>query len=76
MREKFPNYTPQQVAQYLKDNAAGRGATGPDYTWGHGFAVLPPIGGCSNNPGLAAGLRYAAGGAGHPGRDRDAKLVG
>ena len=54
VRQKFPNYTPQQVAQYLKDNAAGRGATGPDYTWGHGFAVQPPIGGCSNNPGLAA----------------------
>ena len=54
VRQKFPNYTPQQVAQYLKDNAAGRGATGPDYTWGHGFAVLPQIGGCSNNPGLAA----------------------
>ena len=54
VRERFPGYTPQQVAAYLKDNAAQRETPDPNNTWGHGFAYLPPIGGCSNNPGLTA----------------------
>ena len=53
VRQRFPDYIPVQVATYLKDHAERRG-TVPNNTWGHGFAVLPPIGGCSNNPGLAA----------------------
>ena len=40
VRQKFPNYTPQQVAQYLKDHAERRGNV-PNNTWGYGFAVLP-----------------------------------
>ena len=41
MRQKLPDATPQQVAQFLKDNAEERGDTGADNTWGSGFAILP-----------------------------------
>ena len=54
VRQRFPSYTPQQVAAYLKDNAAQRETPDPNNTWGYGFAYLPPILGCSNNPGLTA----------------------
>ena len=54
VKQANPSFTPEQVASYLKNNAAERGTSGPDNTWGHGFAYLPPIGGCSNNPGLTA----------------------
>ena len=36
----FPNYTPRQIASYLKTNAQARGSK-PNNTWGHGFARLP-----------------------------------
>ena len=42
VRQRFPDYTPEQVAGYLKDNAEARG-TVPNNTWGHGFAMLPAI---------------------------------
>ena len=42
VRQAFPNYTPAQVAAYLKDNAQQRySSPDPNNTWGHGFAVLP-----------------------------------
>ena len=41
VRQAFPDYTPGQVAAYLKDNAGQRGSPDPNNTWGHGFAVLP-----------------------------------
>ncbi len=41
VKQANPSFTPQQVADYLKTNAAERGASGADYTWGHGFAQLP-----------------------------------
>ena len=44
VKQRFPNFTPEQVASYLKDNAQERGTSGPDNTWGSGFAVLPPVG--------------------------------
>ena len=75
VRQRFSDYSAEKTAAYLKDHAEPRGTINNN-TWGHGFAVLPPIGGCSNNPGPGGRLRYAAGGAGHSGRDRDAKLVG
>ena len=53
VRQRFPDYDPSDVAGYLKDHADRRG-TVPNNTWGHGFAVLPPIVLCSNNPGLEA----------------------
>ena len=42
VRQRFPDYTPAQVADYLKDNAEQRRSPDPNNTWGHGFAVLPP----------------------------------
>ncbi len=44
VRQRFPTATPAQVAAYLKENAEQRvGSPDPNNTWGHGFAVLPPI---------------------------------
>ena len=47
VRQTFPDYSPVQVANYLKDNAAQRGSPDPNNTWGHGFAQLlsplPPV---------------------------------
>ena len=40
VKQRFPDYTPQQIASYLKNNAEARG-TVPNNTWGHGFASLP-----------------------------------
>ena len=40
VRQRFPTYSPQQVADYLKANAEARGSV-PNNTWGHGFAKLP-----------------------------------
>ena len=40
VRQRFPDYTPAQVAAYLKDEADPRGDV-PNNTWGHGFAWLP-----------------------------------
>ena len=67
VRQAFPDYSPVQVANYLKDNAAQRESPDPNNTWGHGFAQLPPppaveaacaTGGAvtdaANNPGLVA----------------------
>ena len=42
VRQRFPDYTPAQVASYLKDFAEQRQAPDPNNTWGHGFAKLPP----------------------------------
>ncbi|MCY4449246.1 MAG: S8 family serine peptidase, partial [Chloroflexi bacterium] len=42
VRQRFPSYTPAQVADYLKNNAAQREMPDPNNTWGHGFAQLPP----------------------------------
>ena len=42
VRQRFPGYTPAQVASYLKDNAEQRQMPDPNNTWGHGFAKLPP----------------------------------
>ena len=41
VQQANPTFSPQQVAQFLKTNAAERGTAGPDNTWGHGFAQLP-----------------------------------
>ena len=40
VKQNYPAYTPQQVANYLKTHAEERGAAGPDNVWGHGFARL------------------------------------
>ena len=41
VRQRFPDYTPDQVTDYLKQSATERGTAGADSVWGHGFAVLP-----------------------------------
>ena len=41
VRQRFPAYTPAQVAAYLKDQAAQWETPNPNNTWGHGFAQLP-----------------------------------
>ena len=43
VRQRFPSYTPAQVADYLKNNAAQREKPDPNNTWGTGFAQLPPL---------------------------------
>ena len=41
VKQRFPEFSPEEVAEYLKSNAEDRGEPGPDNTWGHGFAYLP-----------------------------------
>ena len=41
VRQRFPAYTPVQVAAYLKNHAQQRENPDPNNTWGHGFAKLP-----------------------------------
>ena len=43
VRQRYPDLTPQRVVAYLKENAIDRSLRGADSTWGHGFAVLPPV---------------------------------
>ena len=50
VRQRFPDYTPAEVASYLKDNAEQRRSPDPNNTWGHGFAVLPPPDGTAAPP--------------------------
>ena len=40
VKQNYPDYTPQQIAQYLKTHAEERGEAGPDNVWGSGFAKL------------------------------------
>ena len=40
VKDAYPDYTPAQIADYLKTNAQPRGAK-PNNDWGHGFAMLP-----------------------------------
>ena len=40
VKQSNPDYTPAQIASYLKNNAEARGAV-PNNTWGYGFAMLP-----------------------------------
>ena len=40
VKQRFPEYTPAQIASYLKSNAEARGAV-PNNDWGYGFAKLP-----------------------------------
>ena len=43
VRQRFPKYTPLQVANYLKAHAEQRESPDPNNTWGHGFAKLPAV---------------------------------
>ena len=62
VRQRFPDYTPEQVAGYLKDHAERRGNV-PNYTWGYGFAQLPAHDAvAANAPGAPTGLAATASG--------------
>ena len=39
VKQRFSDYTPQQVTNYLKNHAEARGSV-PNNTWGYGFAKL------------------------------------
>ena len=39
VKQRFPDYTPHQVTNYLKSHAEARGSV-PNNTWGYGFAKL------------------------------------
>ncbi len=41
VKQRFPEFGPEEIAGYLKDTAQDRGEPGPDNTWGHGYAYLP-----------------------------------
>ena len=51
VKQRFPHYSPQQIANYLKEHAEPRPTVDPilgpsahpNNTWGYGFAQLPPI---------------------------------
>ena len=43
VRQRFPDYTPEQIADYLKENAQQREEADFNNTWGHGFAQLPQL---------------------------------
>ena len=55
MLQRFPAFTPAQVADYLKTNALPRG-TVPNNTWGYGFAQLASL-----SPGSLTGVTAVAG---------------
>ena len=42
VRQRFPDYSPIQVADYLKDSTFQFGIGDPNNTWGYGFAALRP----------------------------------
>ena len=41
VKQRAPDFSPTEVAEFLMQNAQERGPAGPDNTWGHGFATLP-----------------------------------
>ena len=43
VQQRFPDYQPTAVTQYLRQNASDRGTTGADNVWGHGLATLPAV---------------------------------
>ena len=58
VRQRFPDLSPVQVADYLKDHAVQRVEPDPNNTWGHGFAKLPAVDGA-----VLKALYNATGGA-------------
>ena len=60
IRDRYPTYTPAQVANYLKTNALVRGGSVPNHNWGNGFAYLPPRGTISPPPSTVAERTFTA----------------
>ena len=67
VKQANPSFTPQQLADFLKHNAADRDVSGPDNNWGYGFAQLrtpPAAPGPEPDPGTdACGETITADGA-------------
>ena len=42
VRQRYPDQTPQEVVEYLKEHAHRHAENLPQNTWGAGFATLPP----------------------------------
>ena len=66
VKQKFPDYTPAQIAAYLKNYALPRGDVTPNNTWGYGLAMLPSFTPTPTNtptitPTLVPGKTYAEG---------------
>ena len=49
VRQRFPDYSPSEVVNYLKTNAEARDSV-PNNTWGHGFAKLPQLAAVVSTP--------------------------
>ena len=60
IRDRYPTYTPSQVAAYLKTNALVRGGSVPNHDWGNGFAYLHPRGTISPTPSTVAARTFTA----------------
>ena len=58
VRQRFPGYTPQQVAGYLKDHADPPETHVPNNTWGYGLAQLPPPEATSPPPSTDSCVQY------------------
>ena len=41
VKQRFPEFGPVEIAEYLKTHAEDRGVPGPDNTWGYGYVTLP-----------------------------------
>jgi hypothetical protein len=50
VKQRYPNDTPAQVADYLKSNAIARGDGHPNSVWGYGLAHLPDVGDPNPDP--------------------------
>ena len=44
VRQRFPEYGPREVVNYLRAHAEQKGAEHPNNSWGYGFAKLPKMG--------------------------------
>jgi hypothetical protein len=49
VKQRFPHFTPTEMANYLKSTAQARGSV-PNNTWGYGLAHLPEITGTEPTP--------------------------
>ena len=44
VRQRFPEYGPKEVVNYLRSHAEQKGVEHPNNSWGYGFAKLPKLG--------------------------------
>ncbi len=58
VRQRFPNYGPEEVVDYLKGHAEQKGDEHPNNNWGHGFAKLPELGSACKRTLANEGLNF------------------